>query len=78
MKKAIERRALQGSYLCSEAPIISYLLFADDTIIFCEATLDQTQAIKNILRVYEIASGQTVNFLKSDVTFSKGVPTECR
>jgi len=71
---ATARSSLQGFRLCSSAPIISHLLFADDTIIFCQANLSQAMLIKDILDTYAAASGQLVNYSKIDVSFSKGVP----
>ncbi|KAL0355570.1 UNVERIFIED_CONTAM: hypothetical protein Sradi_4003900 [Sesamum radiatum] len=50
---------------------ISRHLFADDTRIFCWASLESTQAISDALEVYRHASGQEINFSKSLVAFSK-------
>jgi len=66
----------EGYYLCSGAPVISHLHFANDTINFCKVNLDQTQMIKDIQMKYETTSGQIVNFLKTDVTLSKDVLVE--
>lgn len=40
------------------------------------ATEDECAEIVSILKNYEIASGQMINFDKSEVSFSKGVPQE--
>jgi len=42
-------------------------------MIFCSAQWDQAEALKNILHKYELGSGQTINFAKTDVVFCKGV-----
>ena len=39
---------------------MSRLLFADDCLVFCSATIEQVQAVKLILDQYERASGQQV------------------
>lgn len=50
---------------------ISHLLFVDDSILFGEASLQGVRVLKNILKEYELQSGQCVNFEKSMVFFSK-------
>jgi len=75
---AVERKMLCGYRICALALVILHLLFADDTIIFCGADCTQAGVPKNILYNYERASGPTVNFSKTDVSFSKGVSAERR
>ena len=75
---AFERNVLRGYRICTRTPVISHLLHADDTIIFCGADCAQAGVLRNILYNYERASGQTVNFSKTDVSFSRGVSTERR
>lgn len=53
------------------APWISHLLFADDCIIFSEASQRGAQRLQEILDVYSRGSGQLVNRDKSAVFFSK-------
>ncbi|XP_021761424.1 uncharacterized protein LOC110726278 [Chenopodium quinoa] len=42
-------------------------------VLCAEATLDDVGTIQNILHMYEMSSGQKVNFDKTTVSFSKGV-----
>ncbi|KAA3457378.1 reverse transcriptase [Gossypium australe] len=57
-------------------PQISYLLFADDCILFGEATERGANILKRVLREYRICSRQQVNFDKSTIFFSSNTSTE--
>lgn len=74
----LEHKAVQG-YLhgirvCPEAPRIHHLLFADDNLLFGSATTEECVYLQSVLRDYELASGQKINFFKSEMVFSKIVP----
>ncbi|KAL0461832.1 UNVERIFIED_CONTAM: hypothetical protein Slati_0070800 [Sesamum latifolium] len=61
-----------GSFaVCRAAPAISHLLFADDTLIFCQASLECVSTVKGVLETYRKVSGQEINFSKSSVAFSR-------
>ncbi|WCJ39585.1 RNA-directed DNA polymerase (reverse transcriptase) [Euphorbia peplus] len=76
IRKAEVGQLLHGVRVCQGAPRVSHLFFADDSLIFRKATLDEVITIQNILARYEVASGQMVNFVKSEIFFSKGVPDD--
>lgn len=61
---------LQGIKVFRDAPSIHHLFFIDDSFLFARGTVSECQNIKQVLRKYEMASGQTVNFEKSYVSFS--------
>lgn len=73
IKDAMQRGVLHGVSICQGAPMVSHLLFADDSFLFFRANEGETRAMKDILRIYEEASGQEVNFAKSEVFFSRNV-----
>jgi hypothetical protein len=49
----------------SEQVHISHSLFANDTLVFSGASLDQVQAIGDLLICFELVSGLKVNLAKS-------------
>lgn len=55
--------------------LLEYLtyFFADDSILFARATLQECSKIAEIIGIYERASGQKINFEKSEVSYSKCV-----
>lgn len=53
--------------------MISHLLFADDSFLFFRANDNETTTVKRILQTYEEASGQEINYSKSEVYFSRNV-----
>ncbi|KAL5826781.1 hypothetical protein ACOSQ3_018622 [Xanthoceras sorbifolium] len=61
---------LQGIKVASSAPSVSHLLFADDSLIFSRVTVEDCSHLKEILKIYEQASGQSINFDKSTLSFS--------
>ena len=53
------------------SPWISHLLFADDCIVFSEASQGGANRLMGILDKYRSGSGQMVNREKSAIFFSK-------
>ncbi|XP_075499773.1 uncharacterized protein LOC142538311 [Primulina tabacum] len=64
------RRLLSGVRIASSCPPISHLFFADDSLLFFRATLEDCMMVRNCLELYERASGQLINFEKSSLSFS--------
>ena len=53
IKQAYHSRLLSGISITKEAPTITHLFFADDSIIFTHATVKEAETISRILRHYE-------------------------
>ncbi|KAL0303026.1 UNVERIFIED_CONTAM: putative mitochondrial protein [Sesamum radiatum] len=64
---------IQRVAVCRKAPRVSHLLFADDTLLYCQATIEAMDCIKGILTKFESASGLKINLQKSAVVFSKNM-----
>lgn len=59
---------------CSRnGPRVNHLFFADNSIIFARANRDEADEIKTILGVYEKASRQQINLIKSTITFTPNI-----
>ena len=63
-----------GVAVCWRSPKISHLFFANDSLIFCRASLEECDALQRVLRVYEGASGQQLNRAKTSLFFSRNTP----
>ena len=51
-------------------------LFADDSILFVDVDLGQGAILKEVLDCYSLASGQRVNYEKSEMSFGSKVNDE--
>lgn len=56
--------------MCRRGPEISHLFFADDIILYGEASIRQVETMRGILQTFCGWSGQRVNTKKSSVFFS--------
>lgn len=62
-----------GIKINKNCPVISHLLFADDCFIFGKADVVEIRNLLDILDIFSASSGQTINYHKSGVYFSKKV-----
>ena len=61
---------MEGVAVCRGAPILSHLFFADDSLIFCKASLEECDSLQRVLKVYEDAFCQQLNRAKTSLFFS--------
>ena len=76
IKASVCNGSMEGIAICRGGPKLSHLFFADDSLIFCKASLVECNSMKKILGVYERASGQQQNKAKTSLFFSSNTPKE--
>lgn len=76
LKKAEAQGRIHGTKVSREAPEISHLFFADESILFTRATIEEAHAVKDVIHKYEQASGQRINLEKTEITCSSNVTVE--
>jgi hypothetical protein len=68
-----EKGQIHGISIATNAPCITHLLYADDSLLFCKAKPEEALIISNILEKYQLMSGQKVNMHKSEMVFSPNI-----
>ena len=69
LKKAEERGFIHGISVTRTTPKVSHLLFADDSIVFMRASVQESNELKRILQEYERASGHRLT-LRNQLSYS--------
>ena len=57
IKASVCNGSMEGIAICRGGPKLSHLFFADDSLIFCKASLAECDLMQKVLGVYERASG---------------------
>ncbi|KAA3460646.1 reverse transcriptase [Gossypium australe] len=78
LNEAKHKKLMIGALIGRERFSINHLLFADDCILFGDASESGAYIIRSILEEYEMASSQQVNFEKSLIYFGASVDQQVR
>jgi hypothetical protein len=76
LKKEAHLNDLHGIQVVRNAPKITHLLFADDSLLFARANSKEASTILTVLKSYQETSGQMVSLDKSEVPYSRNVPNQ--
>ncbi|XP_028084749.1 uncharacterized protein LOC114285866 [Camellia sinensis] len=74
--RARELRLIKWIYIGVNGVVVSHLQFADDSLLFCEADVQEVMNLKRILRCFEMVSRLKINFHKS-VVCGVGISNNC-
>ena len=61
IQSTTSRGDIKGVSICRNGSKLTYLFFADDSLLFCRASLNDCQRVIEILSTYERVSGQRLN-----------------
>jgi hypothetical protein len=70
MAATVDRGLLSGFLVGSrihEEMVVSHLLFANDTLIFCEPSVEQFRNLRCMFLCFEVVSGLMINLSKSEI-----------
>lgn len=74
--EAVEGKKWKPIRVARGGPKLSHIYFADDLILFAEASVSRVRVIRGALEKFCSASGQKVSLEKSKIFFSKNVSRE--
>ncbi|XP_048605398.1 uncharacterized protein LOC125582961 [Brassica napus] len=73
LNNAEHKGHLHGIQLAAGGPSVHHLLFADDSLLLCQANLMESVEVLRCLKLYGQASGQQINPSKSSIIFGDRV-----
>lgn len=73
IESAVKNKKWKPINLSRGGPKLSHICFADDLILFAEASVAQIRVIRGVLEKFCLASGQKVSLEKSKIFFSENV-----
>lgn len=76
LSEAVSSKELGGIRVRNRGPILSHLLFADDSSLFMEASLKNCEKVKEIMSWFGEATREEINFQKSEILFSPNTRVE--
>lgn len=73
----MDNKRWKGIKLAKNGPMITHLFFADDLVLFTEASLEKIIVVKDCLERLCASSGQKVSLNKSKLYISDNVDVSC-
>ena len=78
IKRAALEQRVHGISICRRGPQLPHLFFADDSLLFCHATIEECEVLLRLLQVYELSTSQQLNREKTTLFFSRNTPSELK
>ena len=78
LNREVEKGTISPLKIAQGSPGISNLLFADDSLLFFKATVDQARKVKELLDLFQKCSGQLLSHSKCSLLFSEACPDNVR
>ena len=78
LQREINNSQIVPLKVCRSAPGISHLLFADDTLLFFKAEVDQAVRVQQVINSYAQGTGQLVNLDKCSLMFAESCPADAQ
>jgi ribonuclease HI/exonuclease III len=78
LHRAMDLGLLRGVPTSPKGMRINHLFFADDSLLFCKATIHEWRVLNEVLDLYGKASGQRLNKDKTSVFFSRNTTQEVK
>ena len=79
LSRILKNQVLNGHItplkVASNAPGISNLLFADDSLLFFKATIEEARVVDNTLSLFQRCTGQLLSPSKCSILFSSACPS---
>jgi hypothetical protein len=78
LQKEHDDGTISGVPIAAKGFKLSHLFFADDSLLFCRANFNEWNAVLQLLKQYELASGQKLNSDKTAIFYSKNTGSDFR
>ena len=76
LNEAALKGEIHGFSICRNGPKLTHLFFADNSLLFCRASLTECEKIQEFLGSYEETSGEMINKSKTTLFFSKNIDAQ--
>ncbi|KAG8478534.1 hypothetical protein CXB51_028291 [Gossypium anomalum] len=78
IKEAEQKGLMRGAPIGRERFSINHLFFVDDCVLFGDATCEGSRVVRDVIREYEMVSGQLVNFDKFLIYFGANMDSSVK